>query len=54
MPGDIFIIEDDKIAPCDFIIINGSCVINEAILTGESAAVMKNSFHQYNYDIHNL
>ena len=28
--------------PCDMILLNGSCVINEAMLTGESAAVVKN------------
>lgn len=54
VPGDIIIVEDDRIAPCDFIITNGSCVINEAILTGESAAVLKNCLHDSNYDIENF
>jgi cation-transporting ATPase 13A3/4/5 len=36
------VIPNENIMPCDMILINGSCVINEAILTGESAAVVKN------------
>lgn len=31
-----------KLMPCDMILLNGSCIINEAILTGESAAFVKN------------
>lgn len=42
VPGDIVVIPDETIMPCDLILLSGSCVINEAMLTGESAAVVKN------------
>ena len=42
VPGDLAVTPNENIMPCDMILLNGSCVINEAILTGESAAVVKN------------
>ena len=44
-PGDVVLIERDKdkdknkkkqTVPCDLLIISGSAVVNESILTGES------------------
>ena len=40
-PGDIILLERDKDkkkqnVPCDLLLISGSAVVNEAILTGES------------------
>ncbi len=53
VPGDIVVIPDETLMPCDMILLSGSCVINEAMLTGESAAVVKNcivsSNEIYNY-----
>ena len=43
MPGDIIEIPDNSIIPCDLILLNGSCVMNEATLTGESIPVIKNA-----------
>jgi cation-transporting ATPase 13A2 len=41
VPGDVIeIVEGTKI-PCDAIMVNGESVINEAMLTGESAPVVK-------------
>jgi len=40
--GDIIELSANKILPCDIILINGSCIINESILTGESIPVIKN------------
>ena len=39
--GDIVIPEVNKIVPCDMVIIEGSCIVNEAMLTGESNPVLK-------------
>ena len=42
VPGDLFEIPEDGLAmPCDTIIIDGSVIINEAMLTGESTPVIK-------------
>lgn len=43
VPGDIYEISDPKLSilPCDSVLLNGSCIINESILTGESVPVSK-------------
>ena len=42
VPGDLFEIPDDGLAlPCDTILIDGSVIINESMLTGESTPVIK-------------
>lgn len=43
VPGDIFIVPENSIMPCDAILLNGSCIMNESMLTGESIPVIKNS-----------
>lgn len=43
MPGDIIEVPENKSMPCDLILLNGSAVMNESILTGESIPVLKNS-----------
>lgn len=56
VPGDLAVIPDENIMPCDMILMNGSCVINETMLTGESAAVVKNCIIPSNeiYDYKNF
>ena len=41
LPGDLIEIPDGGVMPCDLILLNGSCIVNEAMLTGESIPVMK-------------
>ena len=42
VPGDIFELpEDGNAMPCDCILLSGSIIINEAMLTGESTPIMK-------------
>ncbi|OMH83716.1 putative cation-transporting ATPase [Zancudomyces culisetae] len=43
LPGDVFSLstEDLKIIPCDALLLEGSCIANESILTGESIPVSK-------------
>lgn len=43
VPGDLIEILPNWKLPCDVIVLNGSCVVNEGILTGESAPVLKDS-----------
>ena len=43
LPGDLIEIPENSIMPCDIIILNGSCIMNECMLTGESIPVLKNS-----------
>ena len=41
--GDIIYLQANSHLTCDVLIIEGSCLINEAVLTGESVPVTKNS-----------
>jgi cation-transporting ATPase 13A3/4/5 len=40
--GDLIEIPQQSILPCDIILLNGSCIVNESILTGESIPIIKN------------
>ncbi|KAM9089924.1 LOW QUALITY PROTEIN: putative cation-transporting ATPase 13A5 [Megaptera novaeangliae] len=41
IPGDILILPRKLSLPCDAVLIDGSCVVNEGMLTGESISVTK-------------
>ncbi|XP_035130733.2 putative cation-transporting ATPase 13A4 isoform X2 [Callithrix jacchus] len=42
VPGDLLILTGNKVLmPCDAVLIDGSCVVNEGMLTGESIPVTK-------------
>uniref|UniRef100_A0A669PMZ4 Cation-transporting ATPase n=1 Tax=Phasianus colchicus TaxID=9054 RepID=A0A669PMZ4_PHACC len=42
VPGDVFLLDGKKLSlPCDAVLIDGSCIVNEGMLTGESIPVMK-------------
>ena len=43
VPGDVIIVPENTILPCDLILLTGSAIVNEAILTGESIPVVKAS-----------
>jgi cation-transporting ATPase 13A1 len=47
LPGDLVSIvrgkSDDITVPCDVVLIAGSCIVNEAMLSGESTPLMKES-----------
>lgn len=40
-PGDVIVIERNSLLPCDALLINGGCIVNESMLTGESIPVTK-------------
>ncbi|CAD8075516.1 unnamed protein product [Paramecium sonneborni] len=46
IPGDLLIIEGHTKISCDCILIEGNCVMNEAVLTGESIPINKSSLEQ--------
>ncbi|NXP54168.1 AT135 ATPase, partial [Heliornis fulica] len=42
VPGDMLLLDGKKFAlPCDAVLIDGSCIVNEGMLTGESIPVTK-------------
>ena len=49
VPGDVFELPDNGMSlPCDCILLSGSVVINEAMLTGESTPLIKNRLPEIN------
>ncbi|XP_068137271.1 probable cation-transporting ATPase 13A4 [Hyperolius riggenbachi] len=42
VPGDVIVLTGKKLfLPCDALLLNGSCIVNESMLTGESIPVSK-------------
>ena len=41
VPGDVIELEDGILLPCDVLLLSGQCILNEAMLTGESIPVVK-------------
>ena len=41
MPGDIIEIKNQSMMQCDVVLLNGSVILNESILTGESLPITK-------------
>jgi len=49
VPGDLFELPDDGSAlPCDCILVSGTVIVNESMLTGESTPVIKNQIPNTN------
>lgn len=49
VPGDVIVVPDNSLMPCDMVLLTGSCIVNESMLTGESVPVIKNSVSPVNY-----
>lgn len=41
VPGDVVEVPENEVMPCDLILLNGSCIMNESMLTGESIPIVK-------------
>eukprot|EP00026_Physarum_polycephalum_P000896 Phypoly_transcript_00897.p1 GENE.Phypoly_transcript_00897~~Phypoly_transcript_00897.p1 ORF type:complete len:1207 (+),score=214.54 Phypoly_transcript_00897:143-3763(+) len=50
-PGDIVQVPPQFILPCDLLLVNGQCVVNESMLTGESVPVIKSPLVEYTHDM---
>ncbi|XP_069328874.1 probable cation-transporting ATPase 13A5 [Eulemur rufifrons] len=46
VPGDVLILPGKFLLPCDAVLIDGNCVVNESMLTGESVPVTKTPLPQ--------
>lgn len=49
VPGDLIEIPEDAKMPCDVVLIGGSCVMDEAMLTGESTGVLKECLPRHDH-----
>ena len=52
VPGDVVEIPENTAMPCDFLLLTGSCIVNESMLTGESIPVIKNALPFSQTDIY--
>ncbi|KAL4710496.1 hypothetical protein ACJJTC_008898 [Scirpophaga incertulas] len=57
VPGDVLVLPPDGcVMPCDAMLLTGTCIVNESMLTGESVPVMKGppcpSTEPYSTDAH--
>eukprot|EP01080_Neovahlkampfia_damariscottae_P004151 gene4151-7461_t len=49
LPNDlisIYKMNENEVSPCDILLLDGKCVVNEALLTGESTPQMKENINQ--------
>lgn len=52
VPGDVIVVPQNTTLPCDLILLTGSAIANEAILTGESIPVLKSSLPVVSDDVY--
>lgn len=41
VPGDVIVVPNNCTMPCDAVLLSGSCIVNESMLTGESVPMRK-------------
>lgn len=48
VPGDVIEVPENELMPCDIILLNGTCIMNESMLTGESIPIVKTALSYNN------
>jgi cation-transporting ATPase 13A3/4/5 len=43
VPGDVIDVNPDDKVPCDLVLLEGQCLVDESLLTGESVPLLKNA-----------
>jgi cation-transporting ATPase 13A2 len=54
VPGDVIKVPEGIVLPCDLVLLTGSAIVNESILTGESIPVMKQSLPVINTEKYSI
>lgn len=52
LPGDIMVVPNNCLMPCDAVLMTGSAIVNESMLTGESVPVIKNSLSPFGKELY--
>jgi len=52
VPGDMVVVPEGTSLPCDLVLLTGSAIMNESMLTGESIPVMKSSLPNISSEIY--
>lgn len=50
IPGDVIEVPENELMPCDIILLNGTCIMNESMLTGESIPIVKTALPYNNFE----
>ena len=58
VPGDIILLKNNDCVPCDCIVVNGECLVNESDLTGNlniyKKIALRNNSERFNYKYSNI
>lgn len=52
VPGDVVIVPEGASLPCDLVLLTGTAIMNESMLTGESIPVMKSSLPNISSEVY--
>ena len=52
VPGDVIVVPEGMSLPCDLVLLTGTAITNESMLTGESIPVMKSNLPNVSDEIY--